>query len=121
MFIKSFDLGNSVLILRIPSLKMQIIDSYRFLSMPLRRFNKRFVDIEPELSKGHFPFRTIDPAWYEYEGSIPSVEWFGCSDEGQVEEVEQFIRDYGDKVWNWKENLHEYLKVPESRFSELPC
>ena len=42
------------------------------------------------------------------------------SDEGQAE-VEQFIEDYGDKVWNWKENLHEYLKVPELFFSELPC
>lgn len=71
-------------------------------------FISRFPSIDLHFAKGHFPYKTIAPDWYKYEGNMPDIKYFGCSDNDK-KDVEQFIAEFGNATWNWKENIHSYL------------
>ena len=121
--------GNSLLMLRINSLRIQFLDSFKYLPMSLSAFIKRYVEqrffygnsvikyliflyrfpsIDASYAKGFFPYKAIHPDWYDYEGNIPDIKYFGCSDQNK-KDVEQFIAEYGSARWNWKESIHTYL------------
>lgn len=71
--------------------------------------SSRFPSIDQSYGKGYFPYKTISPEWYEYEGDMPDVHYFGCNDSDKPE-VERFVAEHGNECWNWKEQIHIYLR-----------
>lgn len=53
---------------------IRFIDSYKLISVGLRKFPKTFG--LTELAKGYFPYRFFTPERREYVGRMPGVEWF---------------------------------------------
>ena len=110
--------GNKAIMLTIYSHAIRIIDSYRYIKLPLSKFPERFPSLKAEeglQSKGTFPYMMNSPSEYEYEGPVPPKEKFvdAFSSEKAAAAAEAFIlqcRDEGH-VWNFKAEIDKYLKL----------
>jgi hypothetical protein len=67
--------GRKIMSLEIKPLKIRIIDSFNFLSMPLARFEQSFG--LKECTKGHFPHFFAKPENYSFKGDLPPMEAYG--------------------------------------------
>ena len=105
--------GNKALQLRVPHLKIRVIDSYRYIKIPLSQFSKRFPRLQArETQKGTFPFRFNCPENYDYEGALPGEEFYldRFSSEKAVQSYREEKRRWeGRRDWNFRRELHAYL------------
>lgn len=63
--------------------------------------------------KGFFPYKKNKKEYYEYEGKIPPIQYFcdTSTPPADKEAIVKFIENWpADKVWNFKTELHYYLK-----------
>ncbi len=104
--------GSRLLNLRIPALKMHFVDSYRYIKLKLAKFAERFPDMPLCEEKGIFPYRCNQPQWYDYRGEMPGEEWYldDFADEKTKKEVKQYLLSKQGQNFNFKEELHHYLK-----------
>jgi hypothetical protein len=77
----------------VKSFKMSFIDSYKLIPIGLRKFPKTFA--LNELSKGYFPYRFLSPERVNYEGPMPSLDWFDF-DSLKDKERDEAVKWYED-------------------------
>jgi hypothetical protein len=121
--------GQKLLCLKVPMNDIRFIDSFRYIKTALEKFPSRFPDMtdptknkqhskgemeeedeEGSLAKGMFPYKANRPEFYEYEGPVPSVDYFvdEFTSESKKRQAEAFVRDFKN-VWNFQKQLHTYL------------
>lgn len=66
--------GTSVIYCSIKKGKVRFVDSYKLISIPLRKFPKTFGF--DDLAKEYFPYRFFTPENKHYYGPLPDVSWF---------------------------------------------
>ena len=105
--------GNKALQLRIPSLKIRVIDSYRYIKLPLSKFSQRFPTLQAqEFHKGTFPFKFNSFENYDYRGPLPERSFYidQFSSDKAVSAYEEEKERWGAREdWIFKEQLHKYL------------
>lgn len=107
--------GQKLLHLKVVSLKIRFIDSYRYIKLPLDGFVKRFpqlLDGGAAEGKGLFPFKMNRPDNYEYDGCFPPKDEFvdEFSSRKSVKKYEEFRESWpSEKRWVLKHELHKYL------------
>ncbi len=107
--------GNRILQLALPEFKINFIDSYLFIQIPLASFPNRFPDILQTVAKGHFPFSFNTPSKYSYDSNIPDlrphyIDRF--TKESNIPDIEEYHRNFAasGKKWTMKDQLYAYLK-----------
>ena len=107
--------GNKLFQLKIPSHKIRFIDSYKYLKMPLSKFEKRFPSLREEgLAKGVFPFRMNRRENYGYAGEFPGREMFldEFASTKAVTEYEKFRDSWpAGEDYVFKKEMHKYLAL----------
>ena len=92
---------------------MRIVDSYKYIAMPLSKFPQRFPEMKAmDLAKGLFPFRMNQDEFYEYAGPPPDISKFvdAFSSSKAVEQAREFLNSWPPgKEWNFKDEMHAYL------------
>lgn len=105
--------GNKLLQITLPQLKLRIVDSYRYIRLPLSKFNKRFPEMQQnDLAKGVFPHKMNKPEYYHYNGSFPTRELFldEFSSDAAVSHYEQFKESWDvNKPYSFQDEMHTYL------------
>jgi hypothetical protein len=103
--------GKKILALSIPKLKIRVIDSLNFLSMPLSALPKAF---NFEGSKGHFPHFFSNPDNYKYIGPLPLPEYYGLSNmkPGQLEAFNTWYQEQieNDVEFNFEYEMRYYCR-----------
>jgi len=102
--------GCKIMCMSITALKIKFIDSLSFLTMPLKAFPKTFG--LAELRKGYFPHWFNTKENWNYEGSMPPIEYFKPNIM-KSHERDDFLKWYHKKVedeyvWNQKEEMKLY-------------
>lgn len=96
--------GRKFLQIQIPDLKMRFIDSYAFISVPLRAFPKTFG--LRECAKSYFPYRFMTMDRLQYNGPMPAIEWF---DIDKMKKSDQpAAKQWYDEHCNDSINLYEF-------------
>ena len=105
--------GNKALQLRVPKLNIRVIDSYRYIKLPLAKFATRFPSLQKhDMHKGTFPFRFNRPENYNYEGPLPDRDHYldQFSNSRAVKSYEEERQRWeGREDWNFRQQLHQYL------------
>lgn len=103
--------GHKLLSMTVPVLKLRVIDSYRFIRVPLSKFKSRFPYMDCQ-EKGLFPYRFNKPEHYHYKGGVPERDYFvdKFSTEQYRKEVDNFIRDMEGCEWDFIAEMHKYLR-----------
>ena len=80
--------GRVIAYIRIASLGIRVVDSYRFILTGLRKFPKTFGF--DDVGKGFFPYKFFTTDRRDYVGPLPGREWFdyGKMDAGTKEEFD---------------------------------
>ena len=106
--------GNKVLMMEIPGLNVRFVDTFRYITVALENFPARFPDVIGDQGKGSFPYLFNQKTNYDYVGTIPSEDYFfdRFSPEHKKRKAREHIFEWRQqgKVWNFKEQLHAYLK-----------
>ena len=66
--------GHKIMELRLPALKIRIIDSANFVPVPLSRFPAMFG--LPAMRKGVYPYEFNQQQYWTYCGPLPALAWF---------------------------------------------
>ncbi len=108
--------GCKIILLRIPPLKIDFVDSLKYIKLPLSKFASRFrfTDSRVETGKGVFPYKCNRPEYYDYVGRTPTREMFldlKTSPEEKVAQVDQFLLEQGERDWIFRDEMHRYLEV----------
>ena len=113
--------GQKLLHLKIPSLRITFVDSYRYIRMRLANFPRRFPALlEDDSVKGVFPYRFNRPENYQYDGDVPAEEEFfdpEFAPEWQMREAREFRSLFRGR-WRFAEQMDTYLRADVS--STLP-
>ena len=107
--------GNKALQIRISALKIRIVDSYRYIKLPLAKFPNRFPTLstlEGVSKKGVFPYRFNSPEHYDYCGEMPARDFYvdEFSPPSASAQFEQERMSWeGRRDWNFRNEIHKYL------------
>jgi len=122
--------GQKVLLLRLPEFKIRFVDSHLYFHMPLAKLPSRFPQIARVLDaeardaqKGVFPYKMNTPDYYEYEGEAPPLDLFvdEFASVKKVDEARDFLRRMNGRTYNFKEQLHLYLKADVQVLAAAVC
>lgn len=81
---------------------INFIDSLMFLTMPLSKFQETF-DLDPNLSKGFFPYLFLSFDNWMYKGDIPDAKYFGINlkvekESKEYKRAELFCQWYNKRI-----------------------
>jgi len=98
--------GTKIMLLQVN--KVRFIDSYNFISQPLKSFPKTFG--LTEMKKGFFPHKFNKPENFNYIGPTPSIEYYE-PDRMKAEDRIEFLKWYDEnknKTFNFEEEMKSY-------------
>lgn len=110
--IKTYDTiqGSKIFCMRIPRRNIRFLDSYHFIPIALRRFPKTFGF--SNVTKGYFPYRFFTVENRDYQGPLPSMDWFDfdCLSAEERQSAIRWYEENKDTEVNLLEMCIEYCK-----------
>ena len=99
--------GNQILTFSLPG-KRKFLDSFLFISSPLRRLPSMFGFSE---CKGYFPYLMNKPENYDYVGPVPEKEMYGFENMSKKDKA-LFLEWYNtETTFNFKKELIKYCQI----------
>lgn len=102
--------GNTIRLINLTDLNITIVDSLRYISCSLEKFETYFDKSFGDRTKGIYPYKFNKPQNYTYENIYPSADNYlsFASSEKQIEKVHEFLKSKQGQTFHAFEDLVQY-------------